>query len=151
VAASSPPEPGVERNGRAELYCTSISGSAETNTAPIAAPPIDPTPPRTIITRKSIDISRPNESGATRPNASASSAPATPAYTDDSVNAVALVRATSIPAAPAAASPSRIAVIARPTRPVLTPWPIQAATTATTRNRYQRRCSPPNSVPRTAR
>nr|WP_243730993.1 hypothetical protein [Modestobacter roseus] len=64
---SSPPEPGAARKGSAELYSASTSGSAVTNTAPTTAPGTEPSPPSTIITRKSIDAVREKTSGATRP------------------------------------------------------------------------------------
>ena len=61
-----------------------------TNSAPAAAPPTEPAPPITTITRKSIDSSSPNDSGTIRPNASAISTPPRPAYIDDTQNAAAL-------------------------------------------------------------
>ena len=79
VAGSSPPEPGAARNGSELLYCASTSGRAVTNSAPRTAPPTEPSPPSTIMTRKSTDRVRLNRSGESRPYASARSAPASPA------------------------------------------------------------------------
>ena len=60
------------------------------STAPAMAPPIDPSPPMTIMTRKSIETRKPNDSGTMRPNASARKTPPSPAYIELTVKAAAL-------------------------------------------------------------
>jgi hypothetical protein len=67
------------------------------------------------------------------------------------MNAEALCRATAIPIAAAAVSLSRRFAHARPTRLVRRFAASQHASRVRTRNRYQRRCRPPNSTPATAR
>ena len=67
VAGSRPPEPAAARKGSELLYCVSTSGSAVTKSAPTMAPPTEPRPPSTIITRKSTDTVRVKTSGESRP------------------------------------------------------------------------------------
>jgi hypothetical protein len=70
----------VPTKGRTSAYFWKINGIALMKTAPRAAPPTDPRPPRTIIARYWMETSSPKDSGATLPMDSAYMTPESPAY-----------------------------------------------------------------------
>src|SRR5688500_19731184 len=76
-----------------------------------------PSPPTTTLASRRIERLSGKVSGFTYETSIASSAPATPAYADETPNAIVLYAAGLTPDAAAAISPSRIARHARPVRP----------------------------------
>jgi hypothetical protein len=69
--AVMPPLPGWASSGRSAVYSCSRTGSAVTTAAPATAPPTEPSPPITIITRYSTETSSAKDWGATLPMATA--------------------------------------------------------------------------------